>query len=91
MNLFYRKYILFLISVPLLIAGNSNVSNMKKMAVDKVEDQAKLIEEMGDKIYSFGELGFQEFETSKYLTTILEENGFKGTKGHKGPKGPKGL
>ena len=52
MNSFYRKYILFLISVPLLIAGNSNVSNMKKMAVDKVEDQAKLIQEMVDKIYS---------------------------------------
>ena len=84
MNLFYRKYILFLISVPLLIAGNSNVSNMKKMAVDKVEDQAKLIQEMVDKIYSFGELGFQEFETSKYLTTILEENGFKVTKGISG-------
>ena len=84
MNLFYRKYILFLVSVPLLIAGNSNVSNMKKMAVDKVEDQAKLIQEMVDKIYSFGELGFQEFETSKYLTTILEENGFKVTKGISG-------
>ena len=69
MNLFYRRSIIFLVSIPLLIAGNSNVSNMKKMAVEKVEEQAKLIQEMVDMIYSFGELGFQEFETSKYLTT----------------------
>jgi aminobenzoyl-glutamate utilization protein B len=27
-------------------------------------------------VFSFGELGFQEFETSKYLTGILEKNGF---------------
>ncbi len=27
-------------------------------------------------VFSFGELGFQEFETSKYLTTILKQNGF---------------
>ena len=31
---------------------------------------------MIDKVFSFGELGFQEFETSKYLSSILEENGF---------------
>ena len=61
MNLFYRRYIVFLISIPLLMAGNSNVSSMKKMAVEKVEEQAKLIQEMVDMIYSFGELGFQEF------------------------------
>ncbi len=27
-------------------------------------------------LFSFGELGFQEFETSKYLTALLEKNGF---------------
>ena len=32
--------------------------------------------EMNDMVFSFGELGFQEFETSKYLTGILEKNGF---------------
>ena len=28
-------------------------------------------------VFSFAELGFQEFETTKYLTGILEQNGFK--------------
>jgi len=27
-------------------------------------------------VFSFGELGFQEFETSKYLTSVLEKEGF---------------
>src|ERR1700693_1496176 len=37
----------------------------------------KQIQVMVDSVYSFGELGFQEFETSKYLTGILEKEGFK--------------
>ncbi len=32
-------------------------------------------QQMVDSVFSFGELGFQEFET-KYLTDILEKNGF---------------
>ena len=31
---------------------------------------------MVDQIFSFSELGFQEFETSKYVTSVLEKNGF---------------
>ena len=31
---------------------------------------------MVDSVFSFGELGFQEFETSKYLTDILRQHGF---------------
>jgi aminobenzoyl-glutamate utilization protein B len=36
----------------------------------------KLGQVMNDMVFSFGELGFQEFETQKYLTGILKENGF---------------
>src|SRR5262245_19784469 len=32
---------------------------------------------MVDMIFSFGELGFQEYETSKYLTGLLEKEGFR--------------
>jgi aminobenzoyl-glutamate utilization protein B len=35
-----------------------------------------MTQQMVDQVFSFGELGFQEFETSKYLTGILRENGF---------------
>jgi aminobenzoyl-glutamate utilization protein B len=33
-------------------------------------------QQMVDQVFSFGELGFQELETSKYLTGILRKNGF---------------
>ena len=84
MKLFYRKHIVVLMTISFVVAGNSDASTMKKMAVKKVEEQAKLIQEMVDMIYSFGELGFQEVETSNYLIGILEDNGFKVTKGISG-------
>ena len=31
---------------------------------------------MVDMVFSYGELGFQEFETSRYLTEVLAKNGF---------------
>ena len=42
--------------------------------IDGMKKQAQV---MVDSIYSFGELGFQEFETSKYLSGVLEKEGFK--------------
>jgi len=49
---------------------------LKKKVVEGVEARAKLGQVMTDSIYSFGELGFQETETSNYVTAILEKNGF---------------
>ena len=43
-------------------------------AVDSMRKQAQV---MVDSVFSFGELGFQEYETSKYLTAIHEKEGFK--------------
>ena len=42
--------------------------------IDAMKKQAQV---MNDTVFSFGELGFQEFETSKYLTGLLEKEGFK--------------
>ncbi len=50
----------------------------------KVDGRAKLAQEMVDSVFSFGELGFQEVETSRYLTAILEKNGFKVERGISG-------
>ena len=52
------------------------INNLKNQASQLVEDDKKMTQVMIDKVFSFGELGFQEFETSKYLSSILEENGF---------------
>jgi len=44
--------------------------------VEGVESRRKLAQVMNDTVFSFGELAYQEFETSKYLTDVLEQNGF---------------
>src|ERR1700722_5913676 len=54
---------------------------LKQQILKEVDGNAKLVQVMIDTIYSYGELGFQEFETSKYLTTLLESNGFKVERG----------
>ncbi|MDH3651433.1 MAG: peptidase dimerization domain-containing protein [Saprospiraceae bacterium] len=48
----------------------------KQQVIDRIDSDAKLAQVMVDKVFSFAELGFQEVETSKYLTDILAENGF---------------
>src|SRR5476649_614980 len=42
----------------------------------EVDAMGENIQKMNDMVFSFGELGFQEFETSKFLTDILKQNGF---------------
>ncbi|HJZ78631.1 MAG TPA: hypothetical protein VKE51_43180, partial [Vicinamibacterales bacterium] len=42
----------------------------------EVDAMQENIQKWNDSVFSFGELGFQEFETTKYLTTILRQNGF---------------
>nr|WKN40344.1 amidohydrolase [Tunicatimonas sp. TK19036] len=52
------------------------IEKLKEEAAKAVQENQKFTQVMVDKIFSFSELGMQEFETSKYLTSILEENGF---------------
>jgi aminobenzoyl-glutamate utilization protein B len=57
--------------------GPPRVEQLKKEAAEDVESMRVMTQQMVDQVFSFGELGFQEFETSKYLTDVLEKNGFK--------------
>jgi aminobenzoyl-glutamate utilization protein B len=50
---------------------------MKADLTGQIDSMKKQAQVMVDSVFSFGELGFQEFETSKYLTGILEKEGFK--------------
>src|ERR1700733_12639296 len=49
---------------------------MKADLAGQIDAMKKQAQVMVDSVFSFGELGFQEFETSKYLTGILEKEGF---------------
>jgi aminobenzoyl-glutamate utilization protein B len=42
----------------------------------EVDAMQENIQKWNDSVFSFGELGFQEFETTKFLTGILRQNGF---------------
>jgi aminobenzoyl-glutamate utilization protein B len=50
---------------------------MKADLVGQIDAMRKQAQVMVDSVFSFGELGFQEIETSKYLSGILEKEGFK--------------
>jgi aminobenzoyl-glutamate utilization protein B len=56
--------------------ANPKLAQYKKEAAADVDLMRELTQQMVDQVFSFGELGFQEFETSKYLTGILKKNGF---------------
>ncbi len=57
--------------------ADPRLENLKNEALTLVQGRAKQVQEIVDQLFSFGELGMQEFETQKYLTGILEENGFE--------------
>src|SRR5262245_50128592 len=60
---------------------SNTLDDLKREAIAEVDKSQKLIQEMVDSIFSFAELGFHEYETSKYVTGILEKNGFKVERG----------
>src|SRR4051812_15348435 len=43
----------------------------KKEVVTNIDGMYDFTQRMVDSVFSFGELGFQEYETQKYLTGIL--------------------
>ena len=52
------------------------LADYKKEVAASVDGMYDLAQQMVDSVFSFGELGFQEFETQRYLTAILEREGF---------------
>ena len=64
--------------------GPPRVEELKREAAADVETMRVMTQQMVDQVFSYGELGFQEVETSRYLTAILEKNGFKIERGYAG-------
>ena len=56
--------------------ADAKLQALKRQAIADIDGMKTLTQQMIDQIYSFGELGFQENETSKYLTGVLRQNGF---------------
>jgi aminobenzoyl-glutamate utilization protein B len=54
----------------------SEPSAEQKFVFDFVDRNEKAIALLGDSVFYFGELGMQEFETSKLMADVLEQGGF---------------
>src|SRR5881394_2309761 len=57
-------------------ASSPQLAQYKQNVGLEVDAMGENIQKMNDTVFSFAELGFQEFETTKYLTAILRQNGF---------------
>ena len=64
-------------AVPARAQADPRLDALKDEALRMVEADAKQVQEIVDMLFSFGELGFQEFETQRYLTGLLEDAGFE--------------
>ena len=76
--------------LPLLFAGfvfgqqrvtPEKEASLKTEIASQIDGMKKQAQVMVDSVFGFGELGFQEFETSKYLTGVLEKEGFRVERG----------
>ena len=54
----------------------SRLDVLKADVAREVDARQRLTQQIVDQIYSFGELGFQEVETSRYLVQMLRDSGF---------------
>ena len=77
------KFCLLLLAV-LPAFAQQKLASMKADLSGQLDSMQKQAQVMVDSVFSFGELGFQEVETSRYLTSILEKEGFKIERGMAG-------
>jgi aminobenzoyl-glutamate utilization protein B len=72
--------------IPLALSGaqkadsstkaSGKLDSFKQEALADVESRQQMAQWMVDQIFSYGELGFQEVETNRYLIDLLKTNGF---------------
>ena len=56
--------------------ASTQLESLKDELIVDIESRRDFTQQMVDSIFSFSELGFQEYETQRYVTEILEDNGF---------------
>ena len=90
---YYTKPILALLLIPTLLLAQSkptktakassdkNLEQLKQQAIAAIDQRKDQAQQINDMLFSFAELGFQEEESLKYLTNILEKEGFTVQKG----------
>src|SRR5215471_863384 len=72
------------LALPVFTQSSARLDSFKKEAAVQVDSMKDFSAQMVDQVFSFGELGFQEFETSRYLVDVLKKNGFQVREGVSG-------
>jgi aminobenzoyl-glutamate utilization protein B len=57
-------------------AQDARLDRFKDEAARDIDGNLPLVRRIVDQLFSYGELGFQEFETSRYLVDLLRREGF---------------
>ena len=70
-----------LAAVPIFAQPAPSIDVLKQAATEMVDSRRVFTQQMVDSIFSFSELGYQETETSAYVTGLLEKEGFAITRG----------
>ena len=89
-NALILKALFFILSLQLTVLSaqqkfsKREIQKIKTATLEAVESRHKNTQVMIDKVFSFAELGFQEYESSAYLIGILEAAGFEVEKGISG-------
>jgi aminobenzoyl-glutamate utilization protein B len=72
---------LFAFVLALAQAQTPSPDVLKQAAMEMVDARRTFTQRIVDSIFSFAELGYEEVETSAYVTAILEKEGFQVTRG----------
>ncbi len=57
--------------------SDDRLEHLKLEVLEKVDGRRGFVQRMVDSLFSFAELGFQEFESQRYITELLEAEGFE--------------
>jgi aminobenzoyl-glutamate utilization protein B len=58
-------------------ADDARITALKQEAIRMVDSMSTMVQQIVDQLFSYSELGMQETETEKYLTGLLQRNGFR--------------
>ena len=57
--------------------SDDRLERLKLEVLEKVDGRGGFVQRMVDSLFSFAELGFQEFESQRYITELLAAEGFE--------------
>ena len=65
-----------LLSLASSVSAQARLDSLKSESARDIDGRSAMVQRVVDQLFSFGELGFQEIETSRYLVDVLRREGF---------------